>query len=130
MSIFKKSFKKKFCSSLKKENKEIRIKEIKSSFCFKNKKREMLGLKAFLPSQKVRMIFIVSHNYKNEKKSKINFIFSIGAIDSNSIKYKEVSSNYFSIKILDEKELEDQLKSFILYEKINPDYFINNKFKK
>lgn len=135
MGIFKKTFRKKFYSSLKKENKEIEIKEIKGSFCFdlfcsKKKKREMLGLKAFLPSKEVRMIFIISHNYRNKKKRKINFIFCIGVIELNDIRYKEVCNNSFSMEILDEKELEDQLKSFLLYEKINSDYFINNKFKK
>jgi len=47
----------------------------------------------------------------------------------SNIKYKEIYKNSFSIQILNEKELKNEFKSFLLQEKINVDYFINNKFK-
>jgi len=131
MKIFKKNFWENFFCSLEKENKEIKIEKIGGFFCFKKKKREWIGIKAFEPLKEVRMAFIVCRNYKDKKKRKVNFIFSVGIPDLklSNIKYKEIYKNSFSIQILNEKELKNEFKSFLLQEKINVDYFINNKFK-
>jgi hypothetical protein len=130
IKIYKKTFWKQFIFSLKEKNKEIKITKTANYFCLNKTKKKWLCFKAFLPQKQVRMIFIVFHNCDDKSKCKINFIFLIGPIEGKDIRYKEISNISFSMKIMSEKELELQLKSFLLDEKIDSDYFINNKFKK
>ena len=127
--IYKKKFFRNFVSKLETKNNKIEVKKTTSSFCLKKTRKKWICFKAFLPDKLVRMIFIIFHNY-DKKEGGVNFIFLVGPIEAKDVRCKEMSSIRFSVDIVNDKDLENQLISFLSDEVIDIDYFINNKFKR